>query len=192
MRFAKKSVTALNVVAMLLWLIVGCNNSVPIKTEAELAAEWEEERNLNYPLIDGSNEPRLTTFALVDNWTAIRGLPHQNMEREAFEREAARAETTKIDEYLFYAKSRQPLTREDATKLSGLLITKGTFRTWLGEKLCGGFHPDVALHWMHDDHDYYLLACFGCHEVKIIGPLGGVTYDMENADELIKILKPYS
>ena len=43
-------------------------------------------------------------------------------------------------------------------------------RSYMGEKLCGGYHPDYCLRWEDDTDTYDLMICFGCCEMKFYGP----------------------
>lgn len=165
------------VVALL--LIAGCNGSTPVKDPLER----------EFPLIDGRVEPRLKTFVLAKDWVAFSRLPSADPAQYKY---AAEYESLLINKYLFHTKSQRPLEDTDREQLAEMLSSNHVFRTWSGTKLCEGFNPGVAVRWTFQNREYFLLACFECNEVMVIGPEGpGVIYDMESPDELLKVLKPY-
>jgi hypothetical protein len=63
----------------------------------------------------------------------------------------------------------------------------------MGEKRCGGFHPDYAVVATCDDGEYTVLICFGCHEILIIGPRSSLRCDMagETYKPIESLLKAY-
>jgi hypothetical protein len=54
-------------------------------------------------------------------------------------------------------------------------------------KLCGGFHADFLLRWEGPGGTTEAQVCFGCHEVKIVGPGGALYADV--AAEQVKALR---
>ena len=54
--------------------------------------------------------------------------------------------TIQLSGFKFY---REPLglKDEDVRTLRGLLGNSSTYRSYSGEKKCGGFHPDYAVEW---------------------------------------------
>jgi hypothetical protein len=63
----------------------------------------------------------------------------------------------------------------------------------LGEKKCGGFHPDYAVEWSVGRDRYRALICFGCEEVKLFGPALESRNDLDRTayKRLEELLKPY-
>ena len=66
----------------------------------------------------------------------------------------------------------------DLAQLVQWFADESSFRKWIGEKKCGGFHPDYAVVATGDDGEYTMLMCFGCHEILIIGPRSSMRCDM--------------
>jgi len=122
------------------------------------------------------------------------GLPHPGNDPEQFQAEKKK-ETVESAGFLFY-KGDLPVKADDAAKLIDLLRDAGSYSAFLGEKKCGGFHPDyeVVLVNPADKSEYRFQICFGCHEVKVYGPgdkAGRADIRKEGYDALTKLLKPY-
>jgi hypothetical protein len=85
------------------------------------------------------------------------------------------------------------LAGEDAKRLSEVLGASGAYRTFSGEKKCGGFHPDYAVEWQVGADRFRALICFGCHEVKLFGPELESRHDLDRAayERLQELLKGY-
>jgi hypothetical protein len=138
--------------------------------------------------------PDRSPFATVgraEKLTLLEGLPHPGNDHKAFEKEQKTKETVDLHGYAFY---REPLalTAEDTGKLKALVGDPALFAPFIGEKKCGGFHPDYAVEWTVDGQVYRCLCCFGCSEVKLFGPLGETRLEMADAGfALSRVLKPY-
>ena len=46
------------------------------------------------------------------------------------------------------------------------------------EKKCGGFHADFVIEWYRGQERYQAFICFGCCELKLLGPGINVLYDL--------------
>lgn len=127
----------------------------------------------------------------ADTMRILEGLPHQNTNREAFERELKTKPNLKLGGYHFYEATRN-LSPDDMKRVAEILHKSSTYWTH-GDKYCGGFHPDFAVSWTVDKLEYHALICFGCREIKMIGPGEEPYFDMSPAsrEELKKILRTY-
>ena len=112
------------------------------------------------------------TVRRADRLTVYEGLPHPMYEEEAFREELRTKETTEFLGFPFY---REPLDLkpEDVEALCEALGDGSTYKTYGGEKKCGGFHPDYAVEWSVEGKVYRCLICFGCVEVRESRSRGG-------------------
>lgn len=136
-------------------------------------------------------KPLIASAAKADKVILHEGLPHPLDERGLLESEKKTKKTVTIAGWPFYA---EPLALKDrdAGKLTDLVGSEKTYAQFGGEKKCGGFHPDYAVEWRVGKDTYYALVCFGCSEMKVYGPAGGVRTDLGGrGEELGKLLKQY-
>jgi len=120
------------------------------------------------------------------------GLPSDFGESALLKQELETKKTFEYNGYPFY-KGALDLKPEDAEKLTSL-FTKGNLAVpYSGGKLCGPFHPDVAIEWTCDDGKYRALVCFTCHEILAVGPDLEAITDINSAkfDELRSLLSNY-
>jgi hypothetical protein len=122
-----------------------------------------------------AEHPDLTFWDLLQFWpvsqgirhsssfTLYEGLPHQLAEAKLVASEIATKKTFKMRGFSFYERP-LPITREDADTLQRLVTSPDTFWSSV-PKACGGFHPDYCLAWNDGGTTYYLMLCFGCHEM---------------------------
>jgi hypothetical protein len=50
----------------------------------------------------------------------------------------------------------------------------------MGEKACGGYHPDYCLTGKDGMATYDLMICFGCAEMKLYGPGNYLIVDLND------------
>jgi hypothetical protein len=124
--------------------------------------------------------------------TLYEGLPHQFYEPRALLAEKKAKPTSELGGFTFYSETLD-LRAGDAEELKAILTAGRSFRSFSGEKKCGGFHPDYAVEWSAGGDRYQCLICFGCLEAKIHGPHGMTTYDIEMSafTRLKQLLTPY-
>jgi len=72
-----------------------------------------------------------------------------------------------IDGFEFY-KGAEKLTELQAAVMNGQLRAAAT--PYVGPKECGGFHPDFMAEWAVGVDKYRAHFCFGCDEIKLVGP----------------------
>jgi len=94
------------------------------------------------------------------------GLPHPVWEKAQFKQELATQKTIQVHRYPFYEHSLL-VAPEDVESLRRLCADPGSYWSYSGPKLCGGYHPDYCLAWNDGNRTYELLICFGCHEMKL-------------------------
>lgn len=137
----------------------------------------------------GSSPKTFTTAITGAEKTSLyEGLPHEGFEGEKFEAERRSKPVKELNGYPFY-KEPLELRAEDAKRLTEILGDPATFKSWGGEKKCGGFHPDYAAEWQRGDAHYRALICFGCDEVKLFGPDIESRHDLsEGAPEKLESL----
>jgi len=111
------------------------------------------------------------TLLQADRLTVFEGLPHPMYEEEMFQGELKTKQTIQLSGFPFY---REPLdlNDEDIRTLRGLLGERSTYKSYSGEKKCGGFHPDYAVEWSSEGRVYRCFICFGCSEARFDGPQG--------------------
>ena len=144
-------------------LAVGCGKSL----ESPWIADSTEEKV--------SVEEFKTRLESIASWKTgfeIRsqheGLPHQHTDPQ-YTTEKKRDDVFAFSGYLFYS---SPITidHDKAEQLSELLLDPVTYRRWLGEKECDGFHPDWSVELQVGGTSVRFLICFGCNEAKIVFP----------------------
>jgi len=110
---------------------------------------------------------------------AFEGLPHQYYESTALKAELKKNNTIKFLEYPFYA---APVNMAvlDELKLNAIVGDPKSFEKWVGEKKCGGFHPDYALEWTSKAGAVRALLCFGCREIIFSLPNMSLRCDLQD------------
>ncbi len=127
------------------------------------------------------------------NRVVYEGLPHSNGEPKGYETEKLSGKPL-IERagYDFYA---DPITLkpDDLKTLIQVLNDPTTLQAWVGEKKCGGFHPDYAAEWQDDADKRTILLCFTCGEAKVIRAENVQRYDLnQQADKSIDgLMKSY-
>lgn len=136
--------------------------------------------------------PREVTVRPADQLVLYEGLPHQSYERDALEQERKTKPTVVRHGFPFYRETLD-LEAHDGPKLKALLGDPNTFKTYSGEKKCGGFHPDYALEWTHEGRVWTVLICFSCKEARIYEPRGESIVDIRRDafDRLHALLSTY-
>lgn len=139
--------------------------------------------------------PRVFASKIQDADTIVlhEGLPHQRFERDLLQHEKETKPVDTIHDYPFYQQTIE-LTAEDARALGALLAAPSSYETFwpvLGEKFCGGFHPDYAVEWRRGQDSYQALLCFGCGEVELFGPLLVSRHNLRGREKLRAILTKY-
>ena len=118
----------------------------------------------------------------------LEGLPHHI--EASFATEKQRDDAEELHGYWFYSAAVE-MDDQELQNIVRILEAEGTFKKWMGEKECDGFHPDWLVHLSGSDGPVTYMICFGCHEAKVI--TGGVEtrYDLSDApySELAKLLK---
>jgi hypothetical protein len=140
----------------------------------------------------GGGADEAATIAQATRPVVFEGLPHPGYEPKVFQAEKAAKPTVEFGGYAFY-RDQLDVTGADISVLKTVLGDRSSYKTFSGEKKCGGFHPDFAVEWYHQGAAYRALICFGCREVKVVGLSGEQTYDMADSvnGRLKAILKPY-
>jgi hypothetical protein len=120
------------------------------------------------------------------------GLPHHMFESDLVQEERRTKAVQDLHGYAFY-EATLDLSAADSQRLTEILSDPSTFRSFSGEKKCGGFHPDYAVELRQGDQTYWALLCFGCHEVKLFGPGIESRHDLDAAAyaKLQALLKNY-
>jgi hypothetical protein len=128
----------------------------------------------------------------ADKLVLYEGLPHQESEEELMKAERRTKAVQELNGYYFYSATLD-LKAEDGKRLSEILSNPATFEPYRDNKKCDGFHPDYAVEYQLGTDKYRALLCFGCHEVKLIGPGMNSRHDLEyHAYEALKeTLKDY-
>jgi hypothetical protein len=141
---------------------------------------------------DAPERAVLATIGRAEKLTLFEGLPHPMYEAKQLDSEKKSKPTIELDGFHFY-KEPLDLKGDDARMLGDLLGRSDTFEPFLGEKKCGGFHPDYAVEWTAGGTVYRYLVCFGCGEVKVHGSDGDSRFNIaiEARKRLETILKPY-
>ena len=127
----------------------------------------------------------------ADSASAFEGLPHEHFERTLYAQERAKP-VKELLGYPFYPGAVE-LKAEDLAAVRAVLGDARNYERFLHEKKCGGFHPDWAFEWALGSDRFTVLICFGCHEVKLLGPGGESRHDFDDdaARSLQTLLRPY-
>lgn len=128
----------------------------------------------------------------ADKVVVYEGLPHQGYYPELADKEQKSKDTIHIHNHAFY---RDPLEIkvDDLSKLQSLLADSATFADWIGEKKCGGFHPDYCVESVTNSETRHALICFGCEEVLLSGTDFNSRIDIarDARPALARLLLPY-
>jgi hypothetical protein len=140
-------------------------------------------------------EDNKALFAAVrdaDTLTLYEGLPHQTYESKQLEKEKQAKQTVQLHGFPFYRETLDVMA-DDQKALKKLLGDEASFKQWVGEKKCGGFHPDYLVECRAGDKDYRFLICFGCREVMVFGPERSLRCDMVEgtSKQFEAVLKKY-
>ncbi len=150
------------------------------------------------PVSEPSSEPRLSTSDVfadavksAERVTTFEGLPRPSSEGELYKQERAKP-VRELLGYPFYPGAIE-LKAEDVAEVRSHLAEPGNYDWFKEEKKCGGFHPDWAFEWTLGSDRYLALVCFGCSEIKLLGPTGESRHEFSKAAvrSLAKILQPY-
>ncbi len=74
--------------------------------------------------------------------TVHEGLPHQMFESDLLDAESKRKDTEKIGSFRFYTPA---VAATSPDVLKHLLSSSDSIQVFVGEKKCGGFHPDYTV-----------------------------------------------
>ena len=113
----------------------------------------------------------------TDQIVVFEGLPHPAFEAALFAEEKRTKETVTLHEFSFYS-APLDINDEEKKQVKRLLGEERSFRPWMGEANCGGFHPDYLVESRLGDATYQFQICFGCLEVWVHGPDKNLRYDM--------------
>ncbi|MCA9120600.1 MAG: hypothetical protein H6822_35320 [Planctomycetaceae bacterium] len=140
-------------------------------TQVQLRAINEQRRAATRRRVK-DNGPFLQEFASfaaqisdAEGVVIYEGLPRGTAEDLA--RIKSKSETIQIDGFDFY---REPLVGKPTTveKLRELLTNYQSFSPTLGDKFCGGFHPDIGLRYTAKGKEAHTHVCLGCFEILTI------------------------
>jgi hypothetical protein len=139
-----------------------------------------------------SHEVFVAAIKTASKIVLYEGLPHQAFDHDLLREELKSKETVTLDEFPFYAETFE-WKPGDAEKVTSVFQSPKSFNPFLGEKLCGGFHPDYCIEWQVGSEVYRAQICFGCHEIKVYGPELLVHCDIskQGYEQLKEILGPY-
>jgi hypothetical protein len=132
------------------------------------------------------SRPAAYSIAWAETVTVYEGRPHQNMEYDLFKAERESKPSITLHDFSFYAEA-LTIDSADVAELRRIIADAASYKKYRGPKKCGGFHPDYAVAW----DEFTVLICFGCGEIKILGPGGESIFDMRNPGELKQVLKKY-
>jgi hypothetical protein len=139
-----------------------------------------------------NHKPLAAVIAKADKVVVYEGLPHQLWEKELLADEKKTKKTIELHDFPFYA---APIAPKDADRqqLTAVLGDATSLTQFVGEKRCGGFHPDWCIEWHAGDNVVRCLVCFGCREVKLHGHAGPLHADLSQAaaEKLATTLEVY-
>jgi hypothetical protein len=119
--------------------------------------------------------------------TLYEGLPHPMFEEEAFKREQAAGAAREMHGYAFY-RDPLPFTADEAKEITRVLADPALYKSFTGEKKCGGFHPDYLVEWRLGGEVYHALFCFTCEEAKLFGPSIESRHDLAGVEAVKRVL----
>jgi hypothetical protein len=139
--------------------------------------------------ISASDALRATALG-AETFKIYEGLPRFWTD-EDLKKELKRKDTTRIASHSFYTPS---VTFHDPEPLRKYIASPSSMRVFGGEKECGGFHPNYAVHWEKEGKPYYALICFGCHEIIYLSRDNSYRYELsqEAYAVFVRILEPFA
>ncbi|MEM1109289.1 MAG: hypothetical protein AAGH99_11445 [Planctomycetota bacterium] len=125
--------------------------------------------------------------------SVYEGLPHQMFEAELLETECEREDVIRLHEFYFYL-PKNIVNGQTADLLCQFLSDEDSVGEFVGEKLCGGFHPDYAINWQSGNDECLAMVCFGCGEVIYCSHDSLYRYELLGRveDKLKKLLKGFA
>jgi hypothetical protein len=130
---------------------------------AEVRARWE----------------LIRPFSADSSLEIYEGLPHPKWHGEHYKKDLAAKPIRRIEGHEFYKQRILP-GEELQNQLREVCAAGSSYRTFSGQKLCGGFHADYALCWSHRKGFVNILVCFGCEEVWMVSETVGVQADLSS------------
>ncbi len=125
--------------------------------------------------------PKDLSIARASRVEVYEGLPHSNNEASAFDAEKAGPKPIVERVGYWFYRDPLPIKPDDLAKLTRTLSDSSTYRSFVGEKKCGGFHPDYLVEWRDGTVERSALLCFGCGEAKVVDSKGEHRYDLDKA-----------
>jgi hypothetical protein len=113
----------------------------------------------------------------VSKVTYFRGLPHYYAKTKAFNHSVWNDDYFSVAGYPFHSAEMNP-KQNDSTEVIKMVTNASYYKKYIGPKLCGGYHADLAVRITHKDGISWLLLCFGCEEIIILNE-SGVSYIIE-------------
>ncbi len=112
------------------------------------------------------------------------------MVEHSFTTEKQRVDVEELHGHWFYSAAVM-IDDQEFQEIARILEAESTFQKWIGEKLCGGFHPDWLVRLSGSDGPVTYMICLGCHEAKVIASGTETRYDLSDAaySALVKVLK---
>jgi len=105
------------------------------------------------------------------------GLPNQDMEVSAFEKESKRKDIREKAGFHFY-NPKLELDEARAEVLKDILASGSSYKLQSAKKNHGTFHADFGVFWRVEQKKFSMLICFSCSEIKIIDGDDIHHYDM--------------
>jgi hypothetical protein len=165
-------------------LFAGCSQASRVEVEYEQPQKTDT-NFANLPLV-------LAGIAKSRDVMLHEGLPSEFWEPELRERELNQKKTIKLHGYPFYD---EPIALKgtDAEHLSALFSAKKSFKRYVENKRCSGYHPEYCLDWNAGEAVTQALICLECGEVKLFGPKYELHCDLSNEAEKVvtELLSPY-
>lgn len=123
-----------------------------------------------------------TAVKSADRIEVVEGLPHPMWETDSYYHELGRAQNFAIAGEHFYlapldvpTESREELRTGILSRSTFVIPRHGQLHSL---RLCGGFHADYGLRFSQNGQvEASLLICFGCGELKLVGPKVVLTTD---------------
>ena len=115
----------------------------------------------------------------ADRVVIHEGLPGPTFEQDLYEYEIAKEQHETFDGFAFY-KNPRPLVKAETEDLTQQIFDAAI--PYRGVKMCGEFHPDFMLEWKVRDASYRAHICFGCHELRLIGPGKDLLLDIDDSE----------
>lgn len=136
-----------------------------------------------------SGDRAVSDFSTATNVEIWEGLPHPNMEVQTFLQESNRHKTRNLQSHAFYDTVGK-LATADQQQLMTLLGELDMSRHYVNMKKCE-FHPDYALCWSDGNHQYAILFCLGCGEIRTVHQGRERAFEMTSRKQYEALFKPY-